>query len=106
MFSTQALVALSAAVGAYAGIGPSTNLYIANANIQPDGYTRSYVHTLMQNSSPLLITQIFSAVLAGATAAGVKFPGPLITGFKVRWHPYPCHEPQLIRYSARETHST
>ncbi|KJA22740.1 multicopper oxidase [Hypholoma sublateritium FD-334 SS-4] len=63
MFSSQAIVALSVAVGAYAAIGPSTSLYIANAKIQPDGFNRS-------------------AVLAGPTAAGVKFPGPLITGFK------------------------
>lgn len=45
MFSPRAIVALSVAVGAYAAIGPTTNLYIANAIIQPDGFNRSYVHT-------------------------------------------------------------
>lgn len=42
-----------------ASIGPETPLNIVNANIAPDGFTRS-------------------AVLAGGT-----FPGPVITGKKV-----------------------
>ncbi|KAF9479350.1 laccase [Pholiota conissans] len=52
---------LSLVVGAYAAIGPTTNLFIENKFIQPDGFNRS-------------------AVLAGPTADSVTFPGPLITG--------------------------
>nr|AFE48785.1 yellow laccase [Stropharia aeruginosa] len=48
-------------VGAYAAIGPSTNLFIENKFIQPDGFNRS-------------------TVLAGETADSVSFPGPLIVG--------------------------
>jgi len=44
-------------------VGPSAELYIANANVAPDGFTRS-------------------AVLAGSAANQVTFPGPLITGNK------------------------
>lgn len=33
-------------VGAYAFIGPSTNLYIGNKVISPDGFSRSYVSFL------------------------------------------------------------
>ncbi|KAF8962469.1 laccase [Flammula alnicola] len=57
-FITLALVARS-----FAAIGPSADLVIANAYIQPDGYNRS-------------------AVLAGSSASAVQFPGPVITGSK------------------------
>ncbi|KAF8957176.1 yellow laccase [Flammula alnicola] len=50
-------------LGAYASIGPDTNLYIKNQFVQPDGFNRS-------------------AVLAGGTETSVSFPGPLITGQK------------------------
>ncbi|TFK82942.1 multicopper oxidase [Polyporus arcularius HHB13444] len=51
-------VLLSLACGAFAAIGPVTDLEIVNANVSPDGFNRA-------------------AVLAGGT-----FPGPLITGSK------------------------
>nr|AFE48786.2 yellow laccase [Stropharia aeruginosa] len=63
MLSLSAIVGLSVVVGAYAAIGPTANVYIKNAAIAPDGFTRS-------------------AVLAGASSSSVKFPGPLVTGFK------------------------
>ncbi|PPQ94691.1 hypothetical protein CVT25_009546 [Psilocybe cyanescens] len=49
--------------GAFAAIGPSTDLYVANKHISPNGYNRS-------------------AVLAGGAAGSLQFPGPLITGTK------------------------
>ncbi|KJA22859.1 multicopper oxidase [Hypholoma sublateritium FD-334 SS-4] len=63
MLLLSALRALSAIVGVSGSIGPNTNLYIANKNIQPDGFPRS-------------------AVLAGITEGLVAFPGPLIAGYK------------------------
>lgn len=48
---------------ALAAVGPTTDLYIANKNIAPDGFSRS-------------------AVLAGTNANNLAFPGPLITGKK------------------------
>ncbi|KAH9479120.1 Laccase-2 [Psilocybe cubensis] len=51
------------ATGAFAAIGPSTDLYIANKGISPNGYNRS-------------------AVLAGASPSTLQFPGPLITANK------------------------
>jgi hypothetical protein len=35
------LVSISIVVGAYGAIGPSSNLYIENKYILPDGYNRS-----------------------------------------------------------------
>lgn len=49
------------ATGAYAAIGPVTDLHIVNQDLAPDGVTRP-------------------TVLAGGT-----FPGPLIRGNKVRF---------------------
>ncbi|KAF8169811.1 yellow laccase [Pholiota molesta] len=63
MDSISVLVSISIFVGAYGAIGPSSNLYIENKYILPDGFNRS-------------------TVLAGPTADNVTFPGPLITGFK------------------------
>ncbi|KAF8188021.1 yellow laccase [Pholiota molesta] len=63
MHSLTLLVSISIVVGVYGAIGPSSNLYIENKYILPDGYNRS-------------------TVLAGPTADNVTFPGPLITGFK------------------------
>ncbi|KAF5341080.1 hypothetical protein D9611_005994 [Ephemerocybe angulata] len=57
-----ALLAQLAAV-ALAAIGPSTNLYLANQVIGPDGFNRS-------------------AVLAGQDANSLSFPGPVIQGNK------------------------
>ncbi|KAG6909557.1 Acyl-coenzyme A oxidase 2 [Tephrocybe rancida] len=62
MVFTQSFTALAIIGGAYAAIGPVADLYIANADISPDGFTRS-------------------AVLAG-TATNASFPGPLITANK------------------------
>ncbi|KJA16974.1 multicopper oxidase [Hypholoma sublateritium FD-334 SS-4] len=59
-FATFTLYLLS---GAFGAIGPTANLYIENADISPDGFTRS-------------------AVLAGAASGASTFPGPLITGNK------------------------
>ena len=53
-------VTLGLALGVLGAIGPVTDLPIVNKDIAPDGFTRA-------------------AVLAGGT-----FPGPLITGQKVR----------------------
>ncbi|KAF8627086.1 hypothetical protein AX15_004552, partial [Amanita polypyramis BW_CC] len=61
MHPVLSLVALSLASLARAAIGPSTNLYILNRDISPDGFNRS-------------------AVLAGATPNSVSMPGPLISG--------------------------
>lgn len=59
-FSTLSVfVTLALSVGAFAAVGPVTDLPITNANISPDGFTRA-------------------AVLAGGT-----FPGPLVSGNKV-----------------------
>nr|CBV46340.1 laccase [Meripilus giganteus] len=58
-FSTLSVfVTLALSVGAFAAVGPVTDLPITNANISPDGFTRA-------------------AVLAGGT-----FPGPLVSGNK------------------------
>ena len=43
MILLSTLRALSVIVGVSGSIGPNTNLYIANKNIQPDGFSRSYV---------------------------------------------------------------
>ncbi|RXW16493.1 hypothetical protein EST38_g9361 [Candolleomyces aberdarensis] len=51
---------LSVALGA---IGPNSNLHIANQVISPDGFSRS-------------------AVLAGASASSLTFPGPVIVGIR------------------------
>nr|BAU94247.1 laccase [Pholiota microspora] len=60
----SAIAGLSVVVGAYGAIGPSTNLYIKNKFLLPDGFNRS-------------------TVLAGQTEANVSFPGPIISAFKV-----------------------
>jgi iron transport multicopper oxidase len=57
------LGAFSALSSVYAAIGPVSNVYIGNKNIQPDGFTRS-------------------AVLVGSSASTLQFPGPLITANK------------------------
>ena len=57
--SLLSYIALLFAASAYAGIGPTTDLTISNANISPDGFTR-----------------------AAVVVNGV-FPGPLITGNQV-----------------------
>ncbi|KAG6828776.1 hypothetical protein H0H92_006800 [Tricholoma furcatifolium] len=65
MFLTASFIALSVLGGAHASgltINSVSDLYIVNADISPDGYTRS-------------------AVLAG-TASNASFPGPLITANK------------------------
>lgn len=54
-------VTLGLVLGAFGAIGPVTDLKIVNRDIAPDGFTRP-------------------AVLAGGS-----FPGPLITGQKVRY---------------------
>ena len=58
-YKLSTFVAVALSIGAFAAIGPVTDLTISNANISPDGFTRA-------------------AVLAGGT-----FPGSLITGTKV-----------------------
>ncbi|KAH6869607.1 laccase 2 precursor [Coprinopsis sp. MPI-PUGE-AT-0042] len=59
-----ALVLLSQLLPLVLGaIGPTTDLYIANQVIAPDGFSRS-------------------AVLAGADANSLSFPGPVIQGIK------------------------
>ncbi|TFK34036.1 yellow laccase [Crucibulum laeve] len=63
MFISNFLVTLSFLSTTYAAIGPTADLHIENKNISPDGFTRS-------------------AVLAGASAGGGVFPGPLITANK------------------------
>ncbi|KAF8076630.1 laccase [Lyophyllum atratum] len=62
MFLSTSFV-FSLVTAAFAGVGPVTDLHILNADIAPDGFTRS-------------------AVLAGSTETNVAFPGPLITGNK------------------------
>ncbi|TFK31867.1 laccase-2 [Crucibulum laeve] len=57
-FLLPAFIALGLSIGVHAAIGPVATVNIANANIAPDGFTRS-------------------AVLAGGT-----FPGPVISGNK------------------------
>ncbi|KAF8196123.1 yellow laccase [Pholiota molesta] len=61
MQALHRILELSLVASAYAAIGPTTNLFIGNKFIQPDGFNRS-------------------TVLAGATADSLSFPGPLITG--------------------------
>ncbi|KAJ3500534.1 hypothetical protein NLJ89_g9750 [Agrocybe chaxingu] len=56
-------VILSVVAGAYAAIGPTAELYIGNADVAPDGFTRA-------------------GVLAGSDASSLAFPGPVITGNK------------------------
>nr|ABR24264.1 laccase [Pholiota nameko] len=63
MLSLPILVYLSTITSAYAAIGPTANVHIANKIISPDGFNRS-------------------AVLAGTNASSIAFPGPVITGFK------------------------
>ncbi|KDR71625.1 hypothetical protein GALMADRAFT_229583 [Galerina marginata CBS 339.88] len=63
MLSIASIVGLSYAAGAFAAIGPSADLVIANQYITPDGFNRS-------------------AVLAGTSQSSLQFPGPLITGKK------------------------
>lgn len=59
-FSTlSAFVTVALALGAFASVGPVADIPIVNANLSPDGFTRT-------------------TVLAGGT-----FPGPLIVGNKV-----------------------
>ncbi|KAF4610243.1 hypothetical protein D9613_010326 [Agrocybe pediades] len=53
----------SQALYAYASIGPTTDLVIANEIVSPDGFNRS-------------------AVLAGANSTSLSLPGPLIQGNK------------------------
>ncbi|KAG6917875.1 Acyl-coenzyme A oxidase 2 [Tephrocybe rancida] len=48
---------------AYAAVGPTTNVFIVNKVLAPDGFNRT-------------------GVLAGSTATNAAFPGPLITGNK------------------------
>jgi len=67
--------------GVFAALGPLSNLYIANKNIAPDGFNRSYVLLPVHISSNSIILP--SGVLAGATQKSVQFPGPFIFGFKV-----------------------
>lgn len=61
--------------GALAAIGPSTTLTISNANIAPDGFTRSYAW--LHNSG------IFANKQDRAVVTNGIFPGPLLTGQKV-----------------------
>ncbi|PPQ94706.1 hypothetical protein CVT25_009561 [Psilocybe cyanescens] len=56
-------VLLLSASGALAALGPSTNLFIGNKVISPDGFNRS-------------------AVLAGGSSSKLQFPGPAITAQK------------------------
>jgi iron transport multicopper oxidase len=67
-----------------ASIGPTADLHIVNNNIQPDGFTRSYV---LQHFSKFSYIKLFcyfnSAVLAGTSSTVGTFPGPLISGAKV-----------------------
>ncbi|KAF9528971.1 yellow laccase [Crepidotus variabilis] len=48
--------------GSLAAIGPTADVHIGNANISPDGFSRS-------------------GVLAGSSSGSLSFPGPLIRGF-------------------------
>ncbi|KAG6840216.1 hypothetical protein C0991_008159 [Blastosporella zonata] len=64
MFLSASFVVLSLLSGSYAvTIGPKSNMYIVNADIAPDGFTRS-------------------AVLASGSSTNGSFPGPLITANK------------------------
>ncbi|KAJ3509349.1 hypothetical protein NLJ89_g5269 [Agrocybe chaxingu] len=63
MRSFLSCVCLSVIASAYGAIGPVANLHIANADVAPDGFTRS-------------------GVLAGADANSLAFPGPVITANK------------------------
>lgn len=68
------LVCLSFSFRVFGGI-VSRDLHIVNANLSPDGFTRSYVAFLVLESS---LTELSSrTVVAEGT-----FPGPLIQGFK------------------------
>lgn len=61
-------------------IGPNTNVYIGNKVISPDGVARSWVDS---SSCIQEFTNTLSAVLAGADANSLSFPGPAIRGVKV-----------------------
>nr|UES62897.1 laccase 4 [Cyathus bulleri] len=64
MFISSFFITLSLlSYGRAVTIGPTANLYVGNANINPDGFSRS-------------------AVLAGASSSGLTFPGPVVTGVK------------------------
>jgi len=69
---------------AQAAIGPVADVHIVNKAISPDGFTRSCVDI----SVPILrmhhLKLSNSTVLAGGTADSATFPGPVITGSKVR----------------------
>jgi hypothetical protein len=71
---------LSATRASNAAIGPVTDLEIVNAAVEPDGFSRPYDVYRFLNGHPLKV--VSRAVLAGGT-----YPGPLITGKKVQFHP-------------------
>ncbi|PFH45432.1 multicopper oxidase [Amanita thiersii Skay4041] len=60
---TSCFVALSLYTVAYASIGPSSDMYVTNRYIQPDGFNRS-------------------AVVVGQSLSVATMPGPLIVGQK------------------------
>ncbi|CAA7265189.1 unnamed protein product [Cyclocybe aegerita] len=63
MRSFAGFVSLSIVSSAYAFIGPIANMHVGNKVLAPDGFTRS-------------------TVLAGANAATLAFPGPVVRGLK------------------------
>ena len=66
---------------AYAAVGPIADLVIGNGNIQPDGYSRSWVvYRLSSYYGNSLWTT--SAVLVGSTKDSLEFPAPLIQATK------------------------
>ena len=62
----------------YAAIGPIADLTIANLDIAPDGYSRSYVTCGLA----LCVLTDLRPLCSAALVDGI-FPGPLITGTKV-----------------------
>jgi len=62
----------------YAAIGPTADLTIVNANIAPDGFTRSYV---TYNLALWVVTDL--RLSCSAVLADGQFPGPLIQANKV-----------------------
>jgi hypothetical protein len=79
MHSLLCSVLLAASLAnVYAAIGPIADLTVANFDIAPDGYTRSYVTC----SLALCVLTDLRPLCSASLVDGV-FPGPLITGTKV-----------------------
>lgn len=81
MHLSQVAGGFSLFTAACAAIGPSANVYIGNAYIQPDGYNRSWV--LCVHLDLVYSLGMASTVLAGSAPDMLDFPGPIIRGNKV-----------------------